>query len=75
MNNWASQITLVVKNPPASPGDMGSIPGSERLPKEENGNSLQYSCQGQNSLAGYSPWGRKRVGYELATEQQIYFRI
>ena len=24
----------------------------------------------QRSLAGYSPWGRKRVGHDLATEQQ-----
>ena len=22
------------------------------------------------SLAGYSPWGRKRVGHDLATKQQ-----
>ena len=26
---------------------------------------------GQRSLAGYSPWGRKRVGRELAPEQQM----
>ena len=26
----ASQMTLVVKNPPANAGDMGSIPGSGR---------------------------------------------
>ena len=25
---------------------------------------------GQGSLAGYSPWGRKRVGHDLATKQQ-----
>ena len=25
-------------------GDMGLIPGVERSPGEENGNSLQYSC-------------------------------
>ena len=25
---------------------------------------------GQRSLAGYSPWGHKRVGYDLATKQQ-----
>ena len=25
-------------------GDPGSIPGSERSPGEENGNTLQYSC-------------------------------
>ena len=33
----------VVKNPPASIGDTGSIPGSERSPGEENGTPLQYS--------------------------------
>ena len=42
----ASYGGSVVKNPPASTGDMGSIPGSERLPREGNGSSLQYSCQG-----------------------------
>ena len=33
----------VVKNPPASAGDMGSIPGSGRSPGEGNGNPLQYA--------------------------------
>ena len=27
-------------------GDVGSIPGLGRLPGEENGNPLQYSCLG-----------------------------
>ena len=34
----------VVKNPPASAGDMGSIPGLGRSPGKGNGNPLQYSC-------------------------------
>ena len=34
---------LVVKNPPASAGDRGSIPDSRRSPGEGNGNPLQYS--------------------------------
>ena len=34
----------LVKNPPASAGDVGSIPGSGRSPGVENGNPLQYSC-------------------------------
>ena len=34
----------VVKNPPASAGDFGLIPGLGRFPGEENGNPLQYSC-------------------------------
>ena len=36
----------MVKNPPASAGDLNSIPASGRSPGEGNGNSLQYSCLG-----------------------------
>ena len=35
-----------VKNPPANPGDVGSIPGLGRSLGEGNGNPLQYSCLG-----------------------------
>ena len=49
----------MVKNLPANAGDMGSIPGLGRSPGKGNGNPLQYSCHGQRSLAGYSPWGHK----------------
>ena len=45
-------------------GDLGSIPGLERFPREENGNPLQYAClgefHGQRSLVGYSPWDLKK---------------
>ena len=34
----------VLKNLPASAGDMGSIPGSGGSPGGENANPLQYSC-------------------------------
>ena len=37
-------------------GDLGSVPGLESSPGEENDNPLQYSC-----LAGYSPWGPKEL--------------
>ena len=37
-------MALVVKNPPANTGNMGSIPGSGRYSGEGNGNPLQYSC-------------------------------
>ena len=43
----ASQVAQVVKNTPASPGNLrevDSIPGSGRSPGGENGNSLQFSC-------------------------------
>ena len=42
----------VVKNPPASAGDvrhMGSVPGLGRSPGKGNGNPLQYSCL-ENSM-------------------------
>ena len=44
---WTSQVVLVVKNLPASAGDVrevGSIPGLGRSPGGGNGNWLQYSC-------------------------------
>ena len=44
---WASQLALVVKNPPANAGDIrdvGSIPESGRFPGEGNSNPLHYSC-------------------------------
>ena len=44
---WASQVTLIVKNPPTNTGDardLGVSPGSGRPPREGNGSPLQYSC-------------------------------
>ena len=43
----ASQVALVVKNPPADAGDIrdvGSTPGLGRYPGGVHGNPLQYSC-------------------------------
>ena len=48
-------------------GDTGSIPGLGRSLGGGNGIPLQYSCQGQKSLAGYSPWGRKESDTAEAT--------
>ena len=42
----ASQVALLVKNPPTNAGDIrdvGSIPGSGRSSEGGPGNSLQYS--------------------------------
>ena len=36
----------MVKNPPASAGDVSLILGSGRSPGEGNGDPLQYSCLG-----------------------------
>ena len=62
---WASQVPLVVKNLPASAGDlrdMGSILRLRGSLGGGHGNPLQYSClenpHGQRSLASYSPLGR-----------------
>ena len=41
---WAALVAYMVKNPPASAGDLGSVPGSRRSPGEGNGNPLQHSC-------------------------------
>jgi len=42
----------VVKNPPSNEGDIGSIPGSGRSPREGNGNPRQYSCLGNSMDRG-----------------------
>ena len=33
---------------------------------------LPGESHGQRSLEGYSPWGGKKVGHDLATKQQRY---
>ena len=45
----ASQVVPMVKNPPASTEDLGSIPGLGRFPGVGNGHQLQYSCL-ENSM-------------------------
>ena len=56
------------------------IPGLGRTPGGGHGNPLQYSClenpQGQMSLAGYSPWGGKKLDMteKLSTAQNSYIR-
>ena len=45
--SWAAQLVQVVKNPPASIGDIGdtgTIPGLGRSPGRKHGNPLQCSC-------------------------------
>ena len=45
LNNNNNKVALVVKNPPASIGDMrngGSVPGWGRSPRGGNGTPLQY---------------------------------
>ena len=49
----------MVKNLPASAGDMGSIPVSERSPGGRHGSPLQCSClENPRDRGAYGPWGR-----------------
>ena len=62
-----------VKNLPARAGEVGSIPGLERYPGEENGSPLLYFCLENPSdrvaWQGFSPQGHKR-DMNLVTKQQ-----
>ena len=61
----------VVKNPPATAGDVSSIPRSGRSPGKRYGNPLQYSCLGNPTDRG-AWWatvhGVARVGHNLVTK-------
>ena len=55
-------------------GDLGSIPGLRRSPREGNGSPLQYSCLG-NPMGRGAWWAivhgiRKVVGHDLVNKQQ-----
>ena len=55
-------------------GNLGLIPGSGRFPWRKKWQStpvfLSGESHGQRSLVGHSPWGHKRVRYDLMTRQQ-----
>ena len=60
-------------------GDVDSIPGSGRSPREGNGNLLQYSCL-ENPMARGAWWASvhevvKRVERNLETKQQLMFYL
>ena len=60
-------MVLVVKNPPASAGnvkDAGLIPGSERSPGGRHSNPLQYSCL-------ENPWTEEPGGLQSIGSQRI----
>ena len=54
----------VVKNPPASVGGLGLIPGSGRSTGEGNGNLLQNSCW-------EIPWTEEPGGLQSVGSQRI----
>ena len=68
----ASQVELVVKNPPANVGDIRDtgldwIPGSGRSSGGGHGNPLQYSSwkiQWTEDLGGLQSMGLQRVGHD-----------
>ena len=64
----------MVKNPPTNAGDtrdMGSIPGLERSPGEENGNLPQYSFL-ENSMHRGAWWATfHAVLKELDTTERL----
>ena len=70
----ASQVAVVVKNPPANAGDVrdaGSVFELGRSPGRGQGNPLQYSCLEypmDRSLVGHSPWGCKELDTTETTQ-------
>ena len=68
-----SQDGLVMKNClPVQETQVPSLGWKDPLEMEMATHSsiLAWRIRGQRSLEGYSPWGHKRVGYNLATKQQ-----
>ena len=74
VSSWTSQ-GLSGKEFTCYAEEVGLIPGSGRSPGGGNGNPPQYSCLGnlmdKRSLVGYSSWGCKRVGHNLATTNTV----
>ena len=76
--HWGFPYGSVGKEFICNGGDLGLIPGLERVSGEGNGNPLQYSCldnpHGQRNLAGYSPWPPKELdtAEQLSTAQHTY---
>ena len=73
MHNKASQVALVVKNPPANARDtsqefdpwVGKVPW--RKVWQPSPVFLPGESNGQRSLMGYSPWGHKESDTTEAT--------
>ena len=67
--DWASQVVLVVKNPPANAGYTGSVSGSGRSPGGGLGNRLQYSCL-ENPIDRGAWWAAEHRIAELDTSEE-----
>ena len=60
------------KNLPASPGDPDSLPSWEDPLEKEmatDSNILAWEIPRTKEPGSYSPWGHKRVGQDLVTNQ------
>ena len=71
VGDGASQVALMVKNPPANAGDLrdeGLTPGSARSPGEGHGNPLQYSCLENPMDRG--AWRAKSIGWQRVAKSQ-----
>ena len=74
---WASQVVLVVKNLPASAGDIRDMfdPWVGKIPWRRKWQPtpvfLLGESSGQRSLAGYSPWGCKESDIPGATQHAL----
>ena len=70
---WASQVALVVKNPPANAEDKETWvrPWVRKIPwrraQQPTPVFLFQKSHGQRSLAGYGPWGFKESDTTKAT--------
>ena len=61
----------VVRNPPAKQETQVGFLGQEDPPEKEMATRSSFllgKSYRQRSLAGYSPWGRKRVGHDWVTK-------
>ena len=63
---WGFPGSSVVKNPPASAGDAGLIPGWGRARGEGNGNPLQYSYL-ENPMDREAWWATVHGGLKSQT--------
>ena len=72
MLTGASQVVLLIKNPPAGAGDVrnrGLIPGSGKSPGIGNGNPLQYSCL--ENFMGRGAWWSTVHGVAKSQTEQL----
>ena len=68
--SWASQVAVVIKNPPANAGDTtaaGSIPGSGRSLEEEmapHSSILAWRIPWTEEPGGLQSMGSQRLGHD-----------